>query len=205
VNYFNKSMTEFEIIYQSFMEFMETSNPYAAADAGLVSRYEDVLRADKDQTDIITNIWKAHGFCSYKNGLFMLVNPEEYNPMARSFPAVSDKAEVFARTATGCLFLWEDYSFGRNIVFFNVHTGEKNIISTSFNVLFEWDLPVLGFWEDDCNGKIEFAAMEHFKYVPHDKCVGYKLAFVLGGKNDIDNLELFDIKTHLELLAQAHQ
>lgn len=198
-------MTEFEIIYQSFIEFMKTSDQYAAADKGLVSKYENVLRADKDQTDIITDIWKAHGFCSYKNGLYMLVNPEEYNPVARSFPAVSDKAEVFARTATGCLFLWEEYSFGKNIAFLNIHTGEKNIISTSFNVLFELDLTVEGFWEDDCNGKTEFAAMEHFKHVPHDKCAGYKLALVLGGKNEISNMELFNIKSHLGLLAQAHQ
>lgn len=198
-------MTEFEIIYQSFMEFMGTSDQYAAADTGLVSKYENVLRADKDETDIITDIWKAHGFCSYRNGLFMLVNPEEYNPIARNFPSVSDKAEVFARTATGCLFLWEEYSFGRNIAFLNVHNGEKNIISTSFNVLFELDLTVTGFWEDDCNGKTEFAAMEHFEYVPHDKCAGYKLALVLGGKNEIYNMELFNTKSHLELLAQAHQ
>lgn len=198
-------MTEFEIIYKSFMEFMETYDQYAAADAGLVSRYENVLRADKDQTDIITDIWKAHGFCSYKNGLFILVNPEEYSPIARNFPSVSDKAEVFARTATGCLFLWEEYSFGKNIAFLNVHNGEKNIISTSFNVLFELDLTVSGFWEDDCNGKMEFAAMEHFKNVPHDKCAGYKLALVLGGKSNVENMELFDIKSHLELLAQAHQ
>lgn len=198
-------MTEFEIIYQSFMEFMETSEQYAIADAGLVSKYENVLRAEKDQTDIITDIWKAHGFCSYKNGLFSLVNPEEYNSIARNFPSVSDKAEVFARTATGCLFLWEEYSFGRNIAFLNVHTREKKIISTSFNVLFEWSLTVSGFWEDDCNGKIEFVAMEHFKYVPHDKCIGYKLTLVLGGKKDMDNMDMFDIKSHLELLAQAHQ
>ncbi|THF49204.1 DUF1851 domain-containing protein [Flavobacterium supellecticarium] len=198
-------MTEFEIIYKSFMGFMEESENYAVADNNLIAEYEGVLMADKDNADIITDIWKEYGFCLYKKGLFALLNPKEYNQIARSFPEVSDKAEVFARTATGCLFLWEEYSFGKNIAFLNIHTGQKNIISTSFNVLVEWDLPASGFWLDDCNGKIEFAVMEKFKHIPHDKCAGYSLALALGGKESVSNMELFDFKTHLELVSQLHQ
>ncbi|UUC44910.1 T6SS immunity protein Tdi1 domain-containing protein [Flavobacterium cerinum] len=197
-------MTEFEIIYQSLMGFMEQSENYAFADADLIFEYEGVLMADKDVTDIITDIWKAHGFCSYKNGLFTLLNPKEYNEIVRRFPEVSDKAQVFARTATGCLFLWEEYSFGKNIAFLNIHTGEKNIISTSFNVLIEWDLPASNFWKEDCNGKTEFAVMDKFKHIPHDKCAGYKLALALGGNRSVNNMELLDFKTHLEFLAQMH-
>ncbi len=102
-------------------------------------------------------------------------------------------------------FSWEEYSFGKNIAFLNIHTGKKNIISTSFNVLMEWDLPVLDFWKDDCYGTIEFAAMDKFKNIPFDKCAGYKLALVLGGKENVNNMELFDFKTHLKLVAQFHK
>lgn len=198
-------MTEFEIIYQAFINYMKNSEKYASADASLISEYEGVLMADKDKTDIINDIWKTEGFCIYKNGLITFLNPKEYNDLARNFPDVSDKAEVFARTATGCLFLWEEYSFGKNIAFLNVHTGEKKIISTSFNVLMEWDLPAEGFWEDDCNGKMEFAVMEKFKHIPHDQCAGYKLALPLGGKASLSNMELLDFKTYLELLTQMYQ
>lgn len=197
-------MTEFELIYNSFMGFMEKSENYAKVNNELINEYKGIFMDYKDDTDIIIEIWKKYGLCSYKNGLFFLLNPIEYNKIARNFPSVSDKAEVFARTATGCLFLWEEYSFGKNIAFLNIHTGEKNIISTSFNVLVEWDLPVLDFWKDDCYGKVEFAVMDKFEYVPHDKCVGYSLALILGGGENINNMELFDFKSHLELLSQLH-
>lgn len=198
-------MSEFEIIYKSFMRFMEESKNYALASKELISDYEGVLMANMDNTDIIIDIWGKYGFCSYKKGLFTFINPEEYNQIARDFSEVSDKAKVFARTATGCLFLWEEYSFGKNIAFLNVHTGQKNIISTSFNVLIEWSLATPNFWLKDCYGKTEFDVMEKFENVPHDKCVGYSLALALGGKESIDNMQLFDFKTHLELLSQLHK
>ncbi|MEL1244231.1 GAD-like domain-containing protein [Flavobacterium sp. DGU11] len=117
--------TEFEIIYGSFMEFMEESQNYAGADQQLIAEYKGVFMSDKDKEDIIIDIWKEYGFCSYKNGFFTFLNPKEYNDIARRFPDVSDKAEVFARTATGCLLLWEEYNFGKNITFLNVHSGHK--------------------------------------------------------------------------------
>lgn len=198
-------MTEFEIIYESFMEFMETAENYAIADEELISEYKGRLKADKDEVDIINEVWKKYGFCLYKKGLFAFLNPKEYNQLARSFPEVSDTAEVFARTATGCLFLWEEYNFGKNIAFLNIHTGQKNIISTSFETMIEWDLPVLDFWLDDCYGQVEFPVMDKFKHVPDDKCVGYSLALALGGKESVDNMELFDYKTHLQLLSEFHK
>lgn len=197
-------MTEFELIYTSFMGFMEKSENYAKVNDELINEYKGVFMDYKDHTDIIIEIWEKYGLCSYKNGLFSFLNPKEYNEIARSFPSVSDKAEVFAKTATGCLFLWEEYSFGKNIAFLNVHTGKKDIISTSFNVLMEWDLPVSDFWKDDCYGGIEFAAMEKFKNIPYNKCAGYNLALALGGKEDVSNMDLFDFKTHIELLSQLN-
>ncbi len=97
-------MTEFELIYNSFMGFMENSTNYAKVDDKLIHQYQGVFMDAKDETDIIIEIWKKQDLCLYKNGLFSLLNPNEYNEIARSFPSVSDKATVFARTATGCLF-----------------------------------------------------------------------------------------------------
>jgi len=198
-------MNEFEIIYKSFIDFMETAESYATADEELISEYGSVLKSDKDEIDIIIEIWKKDGFCLYKNGLFTFLNPKEYNQTIRNFPEVSDAAEVFARTATGCVFLWEEYSFGKNIAFLNIHTGHKNIVSTSFNTMIEWDLPASNFWVDDCYGKVEFLVINKFRHVPYDKCVGYSLALALGGKESIDNMELFNYKTYLELLSQFHK
>ncbi|WP_262885793.1 GAD-like domain-containing protein [Chryseobacterium vaccae] len=186
------------------MGFMETSENYANADDELIDEYRGVFMDPKDETDVITEIWKKYGFCLYKNGLFSLLNPKEYNRLARNFPEVSEKAEVFARTATGCLFLWEEYSFGRNIAFLNIHTGEKSIISTSFNVLIEWNLTASNYWTEDCYGKVEFAVMDRFKHIPNNQCGGYSLALPLGGKERLDHMELFNYKTHLELLSQLH-
>lgn len=197
-------MTDFELIYNSFMGFMEKSENYAQVENELINEYKGVFMDLKDDTDIIIEIWKKYGLCTYKNGLFTLLNPKEYNEIARNFSSVSDKAKVFARTATGCLFLWEEYNFGKNIAFLNVHTGEKNIISTSFNVLTEWSLPASNYWIYDCYGKVEFKVMDKFKHIPYDKCVGYNLALVLGGKENVDNMDFFDFKTHIELLSQLH-
>ncbi|WP_414655245.1 GAD-like domain-containing protein [Flavobacterium sp. UBA7682] len=42
----------------------------------------------------------------YREGLFWLVNPDDYNVLGRKFPNISENAIFFARTGIGNLFLW---------------------------------------------------------------------------------------------------
>ena len=41
---------------------------------------------------VLQFIWDNYGECSFKNGLFWTINPNEYLHIARSFGGVSEKA-----------------------------------------------------------------------------------------------------------------
>lgn len=61
--------------------------------------------------DTLLQCWKEYGFCSFKNGLFFLVNPAEYNDIVKTWLKGTgllelDTFHVFARSGFGELFLW---------------------------------------------------------------------------------------------------
>ncbi len=193
-----------EHIYNEFMDFMESSEVYNTATDDLIFKYKDVFKGDKDTIDLIPEIWKKHGLCSYKGGLFSFINPDEFNGVARSFPDVSDQAIVFAKTATGCLFLWEQFSFGRCITFLNVHHQTNEVIANDFDMLLEWNLCATSFWEEDCYGEIELEVIEKYGPLAYDECFAFVPALALGGDESLANMQKVKVKEHLEMLAQLY-
>jgi hypothetical protein len=61
--------------------------------------------------DKLLEYWEAYGFCSFKDGLFSIVDPDEYEPALEAWfgntkIVEEDAYYVIARTAFGALFLW---------------------------------------------------------------------------------------------------
>ncbi|MDR1890300.1 MAG: DUF1851 domain-containing protein [Zoogloeaceae bacterium] len=196
--------------------FSEMGNPFASEPAS-----EATLKKFRGKLpDRLLAFWRAHGFCGFKEGLFWITNPEDYEPALEAWfsdtPALQeDNYYVIARNAFGELYLW------------GTHTGARyELMSPSMGWLYnnqnmrdehdirngkaDWLLSVFLALcapdqedTDDQNGKPLFeravrklgspAANEMFAFTP---------ALALGGVKNLSSLSKVDIHIHLDLLSQ---
>ncbi len=170
----------------------------------IIEKYRGLIMGPDDQDDFIIELWEKHGFSGYKDGLFWLVNPDEFNPLAWSFEEISDKAIVFARSATGNLFLWEwvEVLNRPNIVFYNVHTRTLSYMSNSITFFFNFDIGLEDSWYDDFYGEIEIPVVEKFGPIQSDEAIVYVPALALGGDESLENMEPQKVIPHLKILSQ---
>lgn len=192
-------------IYKEFISFMGDPIKFSDVSEKEIKKYEKVFMGPKDEVDIITEIWKTYGYCSYRNGLFSTINPEEYNVFVKKFPSVSNDAIAFAKSASGCFFLWDKFNFGWAISHLNIHTGKINILGSNFDMLFEWNLTSENFWREDCYGDIELEIVKNKTSLELDECLTFIPALILGGEEKVSNMQKVKVKENLELLAQFHK
>ncbi len=57
--------------------------------------------------------------------------------------------------------------------------------------------------ENEAYGKIEIPALEKYGSVEIDECLTFVPALVLGGDEDIRNIQKVKLKENLEILSQA--
>lgn len=182
-----------------------TAYECASVPEEILTKYKGEFVAEKDEGfDCLHEIWKSAGFCAYKNGLYSLVNPDDYTNTARRFSGVPDTAIVFAKSGIGCLFLWDKVKFGESIFYLNVHKNELSIVSTSFLVFFGVSIGAENWWKDNCYGKTELKAVEKHGPISYDECCTFLPALVLGGNEDVTAMKKVKVKENLELLAQLH-
>ena len=109
-----------------FRDQFGESEKHKAPTPQIIEKYRNVFKTDKDEFDIIEQLWLQDGFCSFKNGLFWLVNPDEYTEIACEFPCVSSTSIAFARTAMGGIFLFDKKEIGDSIIYLNTLKHHKN-------------------------------------------------------------------------------
>ncbi|UPT69981.1 MAG: DUF1851 domain-containing protein [Flavobacterium sp. JAD_PAG50586_2] len=194
-------MEEVEIIANGFTKRVGEGTWYADVPPEIIDKYKGAFVINGGTEDIINYIWKKFGLRSYRDGLFWMVNPDEYNDLARQFPHISNTAIVLARTSIGNLFLLEKLDIGDSITYLNTHFGTTTIVSTDFEVFIEFNLAADPFWERECYGKIELKAAKKHKLTA-DECLTFIPALALGGDEKVSNLEKVNIKKNLEMLAQ---
>jgi hypothetical protein len=193
------------VVLEQFIKWIGEGEFYCEVNELLLEKYKNIFLTDKDDFDIINIIWEQYGFRSYRNGLFWLVNPDEYNSVARRFPNISETAIVFARTAIGNLFLFDKLSIGDSIMHLNVHKGERKIVSTYFEGFLTVDIAVDDFWKKNCYGNIELKVIDKHVTIAYDECLTFVPALALGGSENVTKMKKVKIKENLELLAQIYE
>lgn len=196
-------MEELILICNGFIKRMGEGYTYSHISEEIIDKYKGVFLINGEKEDIINYLWKNFGLCTYKNGLFWFVNPDEYNVFARKFQNVSNNAIVFGRTGMGNLFVIDDGITGKNINYLNTHTGQVNLVSRGLADFIEFMIPSESIWKTDCYGKIELKAIKKHSLLS-DECLTFIPALALGGDEKIGNLQKVKIKENLELLSQLH-
>ena len=78
--------------------------------------------------------WQEYGFCSFKKGLFWIVNPDDYEDtldewLEHTDIPDNDAYHVFARSAFGDLFIWgEETGYKYKIITANGWVIEKKFL-----------------------------------------------------------------------------
>ncbi|HWI93204.1 MAG TPA: T6SS immunity protein Tdi1 domain-containing protein [Flavisolibacter sp.] len=192
------------MVTQEFINEMGEGEKYSGISDTTIKKYRETFLIKGDTEDTIVTVWQKYGLRSYKNGLFWLINPDEYNEIAKKFPDVTNDALVFARTGIGNLFLFEQGISGKNINYLNTHTGIKSLAARGFDDFFQWLIGTETFWMSKCYGKIELKINKKYGQMKADECYTFVPALALGGKESIENMEKVKIKENLSILAQLH-
>lgn len=160
--------------------------------------------------------WRLYGWSGFHNGLFWIVNPEEYVTAVDVWlenTSIENKREYYAiaRTAFGRVFLWNKNT-GQNVTLVplnsqiitspankNVQSGDDTIALRSF--LIGKDSKNLDI-EDVKEKKLFQRALKKLGRLKPDEMYGFEPALCLGGLPILDNLRKVKIIAHLVLLEQ---
>ncbi|WP_445672098.1 GAD-like domain-containing protein [Pseudomonas inefficax] len=168
-----------------------------------IDRYRGVLPAQ------LLEFWAKHGWCGYGNGIFWLVNPQEYEGVLASWLDNSELKEsdvyhVIARSAFGDLYLWGERTGPSLCIFSNVSRYTHDPVERlpqAMNRAFQAFLLSLDREYLDFDDLFE-AARSKLGILNHDEIYGFVPALTFGGPCDLAHLEKVKAVEHLILLAQ---
>lgn len=153
--------------------------------------------------------WSEHGWCGYGNGIFWIVNPQEYEGVVDSWIKGTefekrDNYYLIARGAFGDLYLWGEKTgfslkitsvFSRCVVHDFEPTPEQMdrklqdfIVSRKVN-------------SNDIEDLFDSATRKLGNLGP-DEMYGFVPAIMLGGTPTLDNIEKLKAVEHLTILSQ---
>jgi hypothetical protein len=153
--------------------------------------------------------WAEHGWCGYGDGIFWIVNPQEYEGVVASwlegtkFEAF-DTYHLIARGAFGDLYLWGEKT-GASLKITSVlsrYTTHKSIFTGE-----QMDKGLRNFLlsrEVDSNdyGDLFKPAKKKLGTLRHDEMYGFVPALMFSGPDTLDHLEKVKAVEHLILLSQ---
>ncbi|EJM42250.1 hypothetical protein PMI26_03208 [Pseudomonas sp. GM33] len=153
--------------------------------------------------------WAEHGWCGYGDGIFWIVNPQEYEGVVASWLEgtefeACDIYHLIARSAFGDLYLWgERTGFSLKITSVLSRVVIKNLEITSD----EMDRELQGFLlsrnvDSNDYGDLFKPAKKKLGPLRHDEMYGFVPALMFGGPDTLDHLEKVKAVEHLILLSQ---
>ena len=153
--------------------------------------------------------WVEHGWCGYGDGIFWIVNPQEYEGVVASWLegtkfADFDNYHLIARSAFGDLYLWGEQTgaslkltsiLSRYTTHTSIFTGEQ-MDKGLRNFLLSRDVDTNNY------GDLFKPAKKKLGNLRHDEMYGFVPAFMLGGTDTLDHLEKVKAVEHLTILSQ---
>jgi hypothetical protein len=206
-----------EVIEKNIDEFFaEFGKPFVTEPVS-----EESLKKFKGKLpDRLLEFWRQYGFCGFKDGLFWITNPDDYEAALEAWfddtPIVEeDSYYVIARNAFGKLYLWGTRT-GRRYELLNPSLGwlynnqnirdERGVREGKSDWLFSIFLALKEAKRedtDDENGKPLFnLAVRKLGALADNEMFTFTPTLALGGKSSLANLSKVNIHIHLDLLSQ---
>jgi hypothetical protein len=190
-------------VFARFLEKFGAPVDRQKAPTSSIERYRGKL------PNLLLDYWAEHGWCGYGDGIFWLVNPQEYEGVVSSWIEGTtfeerDTYHLIARSAFGDLYLWgEKTGFSLKIT-----SVLSRCVLHNFELKSEeMDRELQGFIlsrEVDTNdyGEMFKPAKKKLGTLRHDEMYGFVPALMFGGPDTLDRLEKLKAVEHLTLLSQ---
>lgn len=146
----------------------------------------------------LIDFWKKFNICSYINGLFVMLNPDDFEEEKRMWIGDNSDDVIFARDAFGDLIVYSNY--GVELIF--VQYGKRIRASETLTMFFEFNLLYKDFIENSLDGKFYKQVVKKLGVPDRDECFGFFPALALGGTGTLDTVKKVKVKEHLSLLRQ---
>ncbi|WP_422419422.1 GAD-like domain-containing protein [Pseudomonas sp. GZD-222] len=168
-----------------------------------------IARYERKLPEQLLEYWREYGWSGYAEGLFWVVNPQEYEGVLESWLAGTEFSRrenyyVIARSAFGKLYVWGEKSgwcltisshAARYSSRVSKFSGDK--LNFGVSVFFSFVRPD----HNDLDGLFK-SAVEKFGPLKHDEMYGFVPALALGGAMELRNLQKVKTIEHLEFLSQ---
>ena len=176
-------------------------------DENIIEKYKDKLPKQ------LFKYWRELGWCSYGDGLFWMVNPDEYQEILNSWLSETvfenrDDLSVIARNAFGELYVW---CKGKSDIFF-INTAVSAItydkeedLKASYSSEEENGM-MRRFWggqdkeyldlEDEKEKPLFDRCLKKFGRLKRDEIYGFKLHPNMSGSLNISNIEIMKLESN---------
>lgn len=157
--------------------------------------------------------WKAFGFSGWGNGLFWLVNPDEYQDVLDAWlenieTPPHEEYFVIARTAFGDLQVWGTihgncYKISSTIssIFPSMEELKRNEHDSTIRIFIATQNRKYLDFKDFKNKPLFDRAVKKYGELTKNEMFGFEPALVLGGEAKLENVRKLPIISHLQLLA----
>ena len=159
--------------------------------------------------NLLLEYWAEHGWSGYGDGIFWIVNPQEYEGVVASWLEGTrletlDNYHLIARSAFGDLYLWGEKTgaslditshLSRYTTHTSIYTGDQ------MDKGFQSFLLSVGVDSNDY-GDLFKPAKKKLGTLRHDEMYGFVPALTFGGPDTLDHLQKVKAVEHLTLLSQ---
>ncbi|WP_117149833.1 GAD-like domain-containing protein [Pseudomonas coronafaciens] len=168
-----------------------------------IERYKEKL------PDLLLHYWSEHGWCGYGEGIFWMVNPQEYEGVTASWIQGTefenqDTYHLIARSAFGELYFWGEET-GASLKITSIVSRCTTFISSlpkdQMDKRFQNFLLSAEVEYNDFDDLFQ-PAKKKLGTLSHDEMYGFVPAIILGGSDSLDNLEKVSSVEHLVFLSQ---
>jgi hypothetical protein len=147
----------------------------------------------------LLDLWDAHGWAGYGNGLFWTTDPADFVDVLKDFRPEIDGL-VIGRGAFADLFILD----GADVFQLDPRRDELRNVAPTLDLFFQACVGDKDFRRDYMLGKLLKRAIAQAGRLQHDECYGFFPAAALGGSEDIKSLKRVKLLEHLAILAQLH-
>ncbi len=201
------------ILDEDFEGFLEDfGEPVAQTKCNIetLKKYENKLPSR------LLEYWQEYGFCGFSDGLFWIVNPDDYEDTLDEWLEPTDIPDhdvyhVFARNAFGDLFLWGEEKGQK----YKITTSKGWIIEregearSEHNTRMEWffggQAKDLHDKNDEDGTPLFDQCIRELGALEADEMFGFVPSLIAGGDAKLENVDKVNIFVHLSLLAQFGQ
>lgn len=170
-----------------FEDFVKTAD----VDDELIQKYKDLLPPE------IISLWQNHGFGTFHNGYFKVIDPDDYQALLESSYFNGNNAIAIFATAFGDLLVWEDNEY---VAMVKYRYGDFDDITSGLDHFEETILDEELAAEFYTFKKYNAAVKKH-GYLEYDECFGYVPLLALGGKESVNNIKKVKMREHIALIA----